>query len=41
MQRIGDLMAKPKGANEAYAEILNEPEIVAAMNQYKAEMILP
>ena len=38
VQRIGDLMVKSKGANEAYAEILNEPEIVAAMNEYKAEV---
>lgn len=38
MQRIGDLIARPTDAKSAYAEILNEPEIKAAMMQYKDEI---
>lgn len=38
MQRIGDLIAKPKGVNEAYQEILNEPEIAKALKQYQDEI---
>ena len=38
VQRIGDLMARPAGAKEAYTEILNEPEIAKALHQYQDDI---
>ena len=38
MQRIGELIASPKGASEAYQEIINDPAIKEAFNQYQNEV---
>ena len=38
MKKIGDLIAQPVGAKEIYSEILNEPEIAKAMNQFQNEI---
>ena len=38
MRKIGDLMGQPQGVEGIYSEILNEPEIVAAMNHFKEEI---
>ncbi len=40
MQRIGELMAKPKNAQEAYREIIDDPSIKEALSQYGDEIEL-
>lgn len=38
MQRLGDLMPRPAGAKEAYAEILNEPEISNLLQEHQQQI---
>ena len=38
MRKIGDLMDQSQGVEGIYSEILNEPEIVAAMKHFKEEI---
>lgn len=40
MQWIGELMAKPKNAQEAYREIIDDPSIKEALSQYGDEIEL-